>query len=163
MFVGSLLLFIAGLYIIILTSLPFFNKLFGTKWAIGEDVEFVYNRIMVLVAIILGVLTAMTQYFKYKNTTRKYIWSKLWIPTLLALIVSFSIGFFGNIDYDKYGIGYLAAIHLALFSSVYSVIANLHYLAAVIKWKMKAAGSSIAHVGFGMMLVGILISSSKKN
>jgi cytochrome c-type biogenesis protein CcmF len=149
-------------YIIILTSLPFFNKLFGTKWAIGEDVEFVYNRIMILVAIILGVLTAMTQYLKYKNTTRKFIWSKLWIPTALAFVVAVSISYFGNIEYDKYGLGYLAAIHLALFSSVYAVIANFHYLAAVIKWKMKAAGSSIAHVGFGMMLVGILISSSKK-
>ncbi|MEY4113835.1 MAG: cytochrome c biosis protein CcsA [Bacteroidota bacterium] len=162
MFVGSLLLFIAGLYIIILTSLPFFNKLFGTKWAIGEDVEFVYNRIMVLVAIILGLLTAMTQYLKYKNTTRKFIWSKLWIPTALAFALSISISYFGNIDYNKYGSGYLAAIHLALFSSIYAVVANFHYLAAVIKWKMKAAGSSIAHVGFGMMLVGILISSSKK-
>ncbi|MFZ9687627.1 MAG: cytochrome c biogenesis protein CcsA [Chitinophagaceae bacterium] len=162
MFVGSLLLFIAGLYIIILTSLPFFNKLFGTKWAIGEDVEFVYNRIMILVAIILGVLTAMTQYLKYKNTTRKYLWSKLWIPSIVALVLSFSISYFGGIQYDKYGMGYLAAIHLALFSSVYAVIANFHYLASIVKWKMKAAGASIAHVGFGMMLVGILISSAKK-
>lgn len=162
MFVGSLLLFIAGLYIIILTSLPFFNKLFGTKWAIGEDVEFVYNRIMILVAIILGKLTGITQYFKYKNTSNKYLWSKLWIPTLIAIVISGCISYFGNIHYDKYGMGYLVAIHLAILASVYTVIANFNYLASIVKWKMKAAGSSIAHVGFGLMLVGILISSSKK-
>jgi cytochrome c-type biogenesis protein CcmF len=67
MFVGSLLLLISAVYIIVLTSLPFINKLIGTSWAIGDEVEYVYNRIMVLVTIVLALLTAMTQYFKYKD------------------------------------------------------------------------------------------------
>ncbi|MEY3432083.1 MAG: cytochrome c biosis protein CcsA [Bacteroidota bacterium] len=162
MFVGSLLLLISGVYIILLTSLPFINKIFGTQWAIGEDVEYVYNRIMILVAIIIGVLTAITQYFKYKDTTRKYLWSKLLIPTIITVVLSALISAFGNIQYDKYGIGFLSAIHLALWTSIYAVIANATYLAQVVKWKMKAAGASITHLGFGMMLMGILISSSKK-
>lgn len=162
MFVGSLLLLVSGVYIIVLTSLPFINKLFGTSWAIGEDVEYVYNRIMILVAVVLGLLTAMTQYFKYKETTRKYLWSKLLMPTILAVVISALVSFFGKIEYDKYGPGFLAAIHLALWSAIYAVVANAAYLITVLKWKMKAAGSSITHVGFGLMLVGILISSAKK-
>ena len=162
MFVGSLLLLISGVYIIVLTSLPFFNKLFGTSWAIGKDVEYVYNRIMVLVAIIIGLLTAFTQYFKYKTTTRKYIWSKLLIPTIISAILAALVSIFGGIDYDKYGAGFLVAIHLALWTSIYTVIANASYLIVVLKGKMKAAGASITHFGFGMMLVGILISSAKK-
>jgi cytochrome c-type biogenesis protein CcmF len=162
MFVGSLLLLVSGVYIIVLTSLPFINKLFGTSWAIGDDVEYVYNRIMILVAIVLGLLTAMTQYFKYKETTRKYLWSKLLMPTILAAVISALVSFFGKIEYDKYGPGFLAAIHLALWSAIYAVVANAAYLITVLKWKMKAAGSSITHFGFGLMLVGILISSAKK-
>jgi cytochrome c-type biogenesis protein CcmF len=162
MFVGSLLLLISGLYIIVLTSLPFFNKLFGTSWAIGKDVEYVYNRIMILVSIIIGLLTAITQYFKYKDTTRKYIWSKLLIPTIIAAVLAALVSIFGGIDYDNYGAGFLAAIHLALWTAIYAVVANASYLAVVLKWKMKAAGSSITHFGFGLMLVGILISSAKK-
>lgn len=162
MFVGSLLLLVSGVYIIVLTSLPFINQLFGTSWAIGEDVEYVYNRIMILVAIVLGILTAMTQYFKYKETTRKYLWSKLLMPTVVAVVLSAIMSFFGNIDYDKYGPGFLAAIHLALWSAIYAVVANAAYLIVVLKWKMKAAGSSITHFGFALMLVGILISSAKK-
>ena len=162
MFVGSLLLLISGLYIIVLTSLPFFNKLFGTSWAIGKDVEYVYNRIMILVSIIIGLLTAITQYFKYKDTTRKYIWSKLLIPTIISLVLAALVSIFGEIDYDNYGAGFLAAIHLALWTAIYAVVANASYLIVVLKWKMKAAGSSITHFGFGMMLVGILISSAKK-
>ncbi len=162
MFVGSLLLLVSGVYIIVLTSLPFINKLFGTSWAIGEDVEYVYNRIMILVVVVLGLLTAMTQYFKYKETTRKYLWSKLLMPTILAAVISALVSFFGKIEYDKYGPGFLAAIHLALWSAIYAVVANAAYLITVLKWKMKAAGSSITHFGFGLMLVGILISSAKK-
>ena len=33
-----------------------------------ENAEFSYNKVMVLVAIIVGLLTAVTQYFKYKKT-----------------------------------------------------------------------------------------------
>jgi cytochrome c-type biogenesis protein CcmF len=162
MFVGSLLLLISAVYIIVLTSLPFFNKLFGTSWAIGENVEYVYNRIMILVAIIIGVLTAMTQYFKYKETTRKYIWSKLLIPTIATVVLSAALSIWGEVKYDKYGLGYLIGIHVALWAAIYTVIANANYMASVLKWKMKAAGASIAHFGFGLMLVGILISASKK-
>lgn len=162
MFVGSLLLFVSAGYIIVLTSLPFINKLFGTSWAIGEDVEYVYNRVMILVAVVIALLTAITQYFKYKDTTRKYIWSNLLWPTIITLIVSATISYFGHINYDKYGLGFLIAIHFALWTSFYTVIANASYLYIVMKGNLKAAGASITHVGFGLMLVGILISASKK-
>ena len=162
MFVGALLLFVSAGYIIVLTSLPFINKLFGSSWAIGQDVEYVYNRVMILVAVVIALLTAMTQYFKYKDTTRKYIWSNLLWPTISTLFISALVSYFGKIDYDKYGVGYLIAIHIALWASFYTVIANATYIYKVMKGNLKAAGASITHVGFGLMLIGILISASKK-
>jgi cytochrome c-type biogenesis protein CcmF len=162
MFVGSLLLFVSAGYIIVLTSLPFINKLFSTNWAIGQDVEYVYNRVMILVTVVIALLTAVTQYFKYKETTRKYFWSNLMVPTLVTILFSALVSAFGGINYDKYGIGFLAAIHVAFWTSAYTVIANGTYIFKVMKGNLKAAGASISHVGFGLMLVGILISSSKK-
>lgn len=162
MFIGSLVLFLSGIFIIIATSLPVLNKMFGTKWAVGEDVEFGYNRIQIFVAVILGLLTAISQFLKYKNTTKGFFVKKIAVPTLIALAISASISAFGDINYTKYGAGFLAAIHLALFAGVYSVVANAAYIWSGLKGKMSAAGASIAHVGFGLMLVGILISSSKK-
>jgi cytochrome c-type biogenesis protein CcmF len=162
MFIGSLVLFLSALFIIIATSLPVLNKIFGTKWAVGEDVEFGYNRIEVFVAVILGLLTAISQFLKYKNTTKSYFGKKIALPTLIALAISLSISIFGGINYTKYGAGFLAAIHLALFAGVYAVVANATYIWSGLKGKLGAAGASVAHIGFGMMLVGILISSSKK-
>ncbi|WP_205511114.1 cytochrome c biogenesis protein CcsA [Longitalea arenae] len=162
MFIGSLVLFLSAMAIIIPTSFPIINKLFGTSLVIGEDKEFPYNRIQIFVAIVIGVLTAIGQYLKYRNTAKAYFTKKVMWATIIAVLVSVSISYFGNINYTKYGLGFLAAIHLALFASVYAVIANAGYIFTGLNGKLKAAGASVAHLGFGLMLVGILISSSKK-
>jgi cytochrome c-type biogenesis protein CcmF len=50
-----------------------------------------------------------------------------------------------------------------VFAAVYSVVANASYIWLGLRGKIKAAGASVAHIGFGLVLVGILISSSKKS
>ncbi|MBI2729840.1 MAG: cytochrome c biogenesis protein CcsA [Sphingobacteriales bacterium] len=162
LFVGSLVLFLSAVYIIAYTSLPVFNKVVDSKKALGEDQEYTYNRVLVLVAVIIGLLTAVTQYLKYKSTTRKFLLSKIGLPTIIALIISVLISVFGDIHYQKFGIGYLTAIHIALFAAVYSAIANATYIWTGMKGDLLKAGASVAHVGFALSLVGILISSSKK-
>ena len=162
MFIGSLVLFLSALFIIIFTSLPVINKIFNTNFTVGAEVEFFYNRIQIFVAVVLGVLTAITQYLKYKNTNRQAFLRKIIVPTILAILISAAISIFGKIDYAKFGPGFLAAIHLALFGGVYAVVANAGYIWSGLHGKLKIAGASVGHVGFGMMLVGILISSSKK-
>jgi len=162
MFIGSLVLFLSALAIIVPTSFPLINKIFGTNWVIGEDHEFAYNRVQIFVAIIIGILTAIGQYLKYKNTTRSAFFKKIAGPSIIALLISLSVSIFGNIHYDKYGIGYLVAIHLAVFASLYAMAANSSYIWIGLNGKLKAAGASVAHFGFTMFLLGALISSSKK-
>ena len=163
MFIGSLVLFLSALVIISITSLPVVNKLFHTKWAVGEDPEGFHNQVQVFVAIIIGVLTAATQYLKYRNTDRKLFFKKILLPTIIALAIGICVSIWGGIHYDKKGVGFLIAIHLAVFVAVYAVVANTAYIALALKGKLKAAGASVAHIGFGLVLVGILISSSKKS
>ena len=162
MFIGSLVLFLAGMVIIAKTSTPVANKLFGTNIAPPEDPEFAHNQIQIFVAIVLGLLTAGTQFLKYKYTdTQKFIKNIAW-PVLAAAVISLLIAFFGDVNYTKKGPVFLFAIHLAIFTAVYAVTGNLSYIWLVLRGKLKAAGASVAHVGFGMILVGILISSAKK-
>ncbi|MCX6201231.1 MAG: cytochrome c biogenesis protein CcsA [Bacteroidetes bacterium] len=162
MFIGSLVLFLAGMVIIAKTSTPVANKLFGTNIAPPEDPEFAHNQIQIFVAIVLGLLTAGTQFLKYKYTdTKKLVKNIIW-PVLAAVVISLLIAFFGDVNYTKKGPVFLFAIHLAIFTAVYAVTGNLSYIWLGLKGKLKAAGASVAHVGFGMILVGILISSAKK-
>jgi cytochrome c-type biogenesis protein CcmF len=162
MFIGSLVLFLSAMFIILFTSLPVINTIFGTSFTVGSEVEFFYNRIQIFVAIVLGILTAMTQYLRYKNTAKPLYWKKIAFPSAVALAISAMISIFGDIDYNQFGPGFLAAIHVAVFAGVYTVVANASYIWLGLSGRLKAAGASVAHVGFGLMLVGILIASSKK-
>ncbi|MGN6437720.1 MAG: cytochrome c biogenesis protein CcsA [Agriterribacter sp.] len=162
MFVGALIFVISSVYITFYTSLPLINKIFGTQKAIGEDPEYVYNRVMILIAVVLGLLTAIIQFLRYKNTPRSFWVKKIATPTIVAVIVSLLISLFGGINFKNYGLGYLGAIHLAIFAAVYAIVANTAYIWVGLKGNLKAAGGSIAHVGFGLVLLGILISSSKR-
>ncbi|HEV8272340.1 MAG TPA: cytochrome c biogenesis protein CcsA [Chitinophagaceae bacterium] len=162
MFIGSLVILFSAIIIIAQTSLPVYNKVFGKKAAPPQDIEFSYNRIQIFIAIIIGLLTAIGQYLKYKETGSQYFFRKIGLPFIVSAIASGLILAFGNINYDKYGIGYLTFVWTAIACSVFAIIANLSYIWIGINGKLKLSGPSIAHFGFGIMLLGILISSSKK-
>lgn len=169
MFVGSLVLFLGALVIILMTSIPVFNKLAGffagkklmNPFMPGEDSEHAYNRIQIFVAIILGLFTGFGMYLKYRSTGKMFL-RKLIVPVLVGAVVAALILAMGDINYNKQGIGYQATIWVAVVAAVYSMIANGMYLFTGAKGRLLKAGGAIAHTGFAMMLLGILISASKK-
>jgi len=162
MFIGSLVFFLSALFIIAKTSTPVINSVFGTKMAPPEDVEFSYNKVMVLVAVIIGLLSAVTQYLKYKKTPTAYTVKKLVVPTLIAVIITALLAVFYPLTYYKQGPGFLIALYIALFASIYSVISNAGYIWSGLNGKLKGAGASIAHLGFTLMIAGMLISAGNK-
>ena len=175
MFIGALVFFLSSIVIIGKTSLPVLNKvlesfqdmfpsvgLFKKRIANPEDAEFAYNSIQVYVAIIIGLLTAVVQYFKYKSTPAAFFWKKILVPTAIAMVVATAVLLWGDVNYDKQGPMFQGAIWLAVVCSIYAIIANAGYIWIGMKGKLKVSGGSISHLGFGMVLVGILLSSSKK-
>ena len=162
MFIGSLIVFLSAIFIIAVTSVPVYNKIFGSNIADPQDREFTYNKVMVLVAVIIGLLTAGSQYFKYKHTDKKYFFKKIVIPFAFALTITIILAIIYPIEYIKQGAGFLGAIYLAIFASIFSALANASYLWSVLKGNLKAGGAAIAHTGFALMIVGMLISSGNK-
>jgi len=172
MFIGSLLIFLSALFVILITSIPVYSKTPFLKdliisihkgpLAMPEDAEFLYNKVMIMVSIIIGLLTAVTQYLKYKNTSRQYLIDKIKFPIIVSIAIATLIFIIYPIHYDKHGIGFLVAIYIALFFSIYAAISNAMYISLVLKNNLKPAGASIAHFGFALMIVGMLISSSNK-
>lgn len=162
MFIGSVVFFLGALFITAKTSVPVYNAIFNTHIAPPEDVEFSYNKVMVLVAFIIGLLTAITQYFKYKNTPSKYVLKKIAVPTIVAAVITTLLVIFYPITYTKQGAGFLGAIYIGIFASVYAVVANSMYIWIGLNGKLKSAGGSIAHLGFGLMIFGMLIASGNK-
>lgn len=161
-FIGSLVFFLSAIVIIFQTSTPVLNKVFGTSIAPPADAEFAYNSIQIYVAIIVALLTAVSQYLKYKQTDSGYFWKKMLIPVGITAFFAALFIFFGEINYTKKGPVFQGAIWLAVICSMYAIVANASYIWLGIKGSLKLSGGSIAHVGFGMVLLGILISSSNK-
>lgn len=157
MFIGALVFFLSAILIIGKTSLPAFIKV-----APPEDMEFSYNQIQVFVAIIVAILTGFSQYLKYKETPGGFFWKKMLWPIIISVAAASLVIGFGHINYQKHGPMFLGAIWLATACSIYAVIANAAYIWLGLKGKLNLSGGSIAHVGFGLVLLGILLSSSKK-
>ncbi len=152
MFVGSMVLLLSGFQIITMTSIPVFNKLFGTsKASAGPDY---YNAVQIWFAMGIVILTAIGQYFKYKQSDVKKVLESIANSLLVAIILSVGALFL----FDIWKVEYL----LFLIASLYAITGNIHYLVVGLKGKIKVAGGSIAHVGFGLMMIGVLVSSVNK-
>lgn len=172
MFIGSLVLFISALTIIIMTSIPVFNKIAGfftrgkstlfKPLAIGEDSEYSYNKIQIYIAISIGLLTGVSLYLKYKRTGTRYLTRKLMAPVLLSILCGGCLLYLVPVTYEKHGTVFLFLIRTAVIASVYAVIGNLLYLYAALKGKIRRSGAAISHTGFGLLLLGVLISASQK-
>ena len=163
MFIGALVFFFSALVVIGKTSLPVFNKIFGTKIAPPQDPEFSHNQIQVWVAIIIGLLTAATQFLRYKTTPKDIFCKRLLWPAVISLALSLLLSFTLGISYEKKGPGFWMALHVAQFMAIFAVVGNASFIWTVLRGKLKLAGASVAHIGFGMVLLGILISASNKN
>ncbi|MEI7965159.1 MAG: cytochrome c biogenesis protein CcsA [Chitinophagaceae bacterium] len=162
MFIGALVMFMAAMFIIAKTSVPVYNKVLGTQIAPPENVEFSYNKVIVMVAIIIGLLTAVAQYFKYKQTPSANFWRKIVMPTLVASVITAICAIFFPITFYKEGPGFLGAIYVAFFAAVYSAVANAAYIWTGLNGKLRSAGGSITHLGFALLLIGIIVSSGNK-
>jgi cytochrome c-type biogenesis protein CcmF len=178
MFIGSLVLLLSAVQMTFTTSIPVWNKLFNLKLAPPENVVKHYNDIQIWIAIIAAILTASIQFLSYKSgrfsSTAKFAVYSFGISLLLAtgLAYAFKIDFTEQyvIDLTKAKIlssvflkfSFIGRYFLLLLTAVYTALGNLAYMIFVVKGRINVSGASIAHFGFGLFLIGVLISQGKK-
>ncbi|MEW6467427.1 MAG: cytochrome c biogenesis protein CcsA [Bacteroidota bacterium] len=158
MFIGALVLALSSFQIIFTTSYPVINKVFGTSLAIGAgDAIRHYNKWQIPFAVLVTLLIAVGQYFKFRKTDPAQFFRNMRVSFISALVISLLTAFF--FGWLRIGIELLYAV--MLFSCVFAVAANLDYFIRIIKGRLDHAGASIAHAGFGLLLLGALISTGK--
>ena len=159
MFIGAAVIFIASAAIIWDTSLPVWAPL--AKWITGKDfappvnIMKHYNDIQVWIAIAIGLLSGTTMYMKYKDTPAAMLWKRIGIVALLAGSVAFGLGYSQRITQWQYTI--------MLYTSCFSIVASISYGISIQKGRLKNLGPVTAHLGFGLALLGILLSSYNKH
>lgn len=183
MFIGMLVLLLSAIQMIFTTSIPVWNLIFHDKlnWLsnkIAPPVEVVshYNRIQIWLGILIAALSAIVQYFSYK--TGKIPSSAKWAAYtfLVSLVVTSGICYAMDIEFvqqhlldltawsDKlfFKFPFVSGLFLLTLASVYAALANLTYMYLVLKGKLNVSGGSVAHIGFGVFMVGVVLSQGKK-
>ncbi len=164
MFLGSLVFLFSALIIIVATCLPIWNKALGAIQDMGfftekskiapPDINNYYNNTHVIIAILLGLLAGGVQFLRYKNSDMKKWVGQVAVSILISAVLTVGAAYGAGIDQVHYII--------MLFASIYASVSNFDYIIRVLKGKINVSGGSIAHIGFGLMLIGILISNYKQ-
>jgi cytochrome c-type biogenesis protein CcmF len=153
MFVGSVFLALSCLQLVVVTSIPVWNEMFGTHIAPPNDKVTLYNIFQGAFAVIIALFMGFTQFLKYKKTetTRFFITAVVYLvfAALISALVVYVTGVY------KLHVVFI----LLMIAAIYSVLSNAKVLADAIKGKIKLAGSAVAHIGFGLLLIGALISA----
>jgi cytochrome c-type biogenesis protein CcmF len=164
-FLGSLLLLLSSLIITYFTSIPVLNKLFDLKKAPLKIED--YNLWMVPFAILILLLIGSGLFLKFKKTDRKEFFRKLKYSAIISVVfgLACSIPLYLVKDFSKAdGLGKwnLVSYSLLFISGIFAVTANLDYWLRMLKGKISKGGAAIAHIGFALIMVGALVSVSKK-
>ncbi|MCC8407344.1 cytochrome c biogenesis protein CcsA [Mucilaginibacter sp. UR6-1] len=151
MFVGAVFLALACFQLIIFTSKPVWNAMFGTNMGPSEVKE--YNIIQASFAVVIMLLTGFTQFLKYKKTDS----GRFFITTVVYLVFAGAVTALLAYITGAYKLHWIYVV--VILTSIYSVVANSKILIDAFKGKYKLAGSAVAHIGFGLMLIGAVISA----
>lgn len=169
MFIGVLVLILSAFQVIVSTSLPVFNTLFGTDKVLSGDPIDHYNKWQLPIAIIIAILIGFTQFFKYKKTDipgfRKNMRLSFYGAVISAVVVAFVSNKIGISSETAEWIPFIVqsgVYFLMFFACFFAIYGNLDYFLRILKGKLKNAGGSISHIGFALILLGAFASTSHK-
>jgi cytochrome c-type biogenesis protein CcmF len=154
-FLGALTFCLMGAQVIAETSKPVYNsisKLLGGEGnrAPKENAIQFYSYVQLWFAVILCLLSGTAQFFWWKKMDKGKL-KELVIPILVSLLIAVIIVNALRV--------YNVSFAVLLFAGSYIIYSSLKILLSVLKANPRLSGGSIAHIGVGLMLIGILFSA----
>lgn len=168
MFIGSLIFLIAGIQITFDTSIPVWNTLFGSNLAVPADVVAHYNKVQIIIGILLAMGAASVQFLSYKSSKISSYVKFLGISFLVSLILNIficwalEISFLMEYTFANISVKFISTYWLLVLTGIFATLSNIIYIFLVQRKKVLTWAGSITHLGFGLFLVGILISQHKQ-
>jgi len=155
-FIGVAILCMMGFQVTIETSKPVFNliaKAFGGagNMAPKSDAILFYSTFQMWFAVGLAILSGVGQFFWWKKIDREKLKKELLTPLLISLLLSVIL----ITVTDVYKVQYI----ILVITSTFTIVANVAILLSFIKNSPGLSGGAVAHIGMGLMLIGIMYSS----
>jgi cytochrome c-type biogenesis protein CcmF len=169
MFIGSLVLMMSVVLITFTTSIPVYNKIFtffGNLFhfkapSFTSPVEPVahYNKYQLWIGVFIGMLSGGAQFLRFKGLNFDSYQKTLYKHLIINLLISGALTALAVTWIEASAWQYI----LLLFSGIFTVVTNLDYVIFFLRGNLKQAASVFSHVGFGLMIVGILASGLNKH
>jgi cytochrome c-type biogenesis protein CcmF len=151
MLIGAVIILLSAFQVIATTSIPVFNKLFGTEIAPPIDNIHFYNTWQMPFAIFVALGIAISQYLWYGPNDFKVFVRKILISSGIAAIFTVLIVMGGHVS----GVSLTALLFSILLATVVSVDFVIHYLK-----KTTNVGGAFTHIGFTLFLLGVVLAFS---
>ena len=155
-FIGATTLCLMGFQVLVPTSIPVYNKvlelvgLHSNMAPPANQIEF-YSRFQLWFAVAVALLSGTGQFFWWKKIDKEKLKHELLIPFLVTLITWGIIIVVLRVTEPVY--------MALLLAGIYIIVSNIKVLTLVSKANPKVSGGAIAHIGVGLVLIGILFSS----
>jgi cytochrome c-type biogenesis protein CcmF len=161
MTIGAIALMISCLQLIIKTSLPVINAIFDLNKVLNKT-EIVTDYALPQMAIGTAICFIMGfgLFLKFKKTPGKPFWKHFGLAALISLVITIGGIVFTDFNFGDYSINYLL-YPLFFWASLITIIGNAWHFVVFGKLKIKKSGAAIAHLGFGMIMLGSFISTSQ--
>ena len=157
MFIGSLVLLLSAAMLTAATSLPIFNKFMAFFNESFEPITIknpitYYNQQQIWIGILMGLFSGIAQFLRFREPKWKNHLKKFSIHTLVCVSIAGAL--------TAAGLLWIKPTNwqhpILLFAGLFTVVTNLDYLFAFAKTNLKEAGSAFSHIGFGLMIVGVM-------
>jgi cytochrome c-type biogenesis protein CcmF len=136
--------------------------------AIGSDAVTHYNKVQIILGIMMAMGAASIQFLSYKRGIISKYFKFLALTFLLAIVSSIAVGYAFEfpflIDYnfgDK-SMPFVSTYWLLLLTGFFALFSNIAYIFLVVKRKVWQWSGSISHIGFAIFILGILISQGRQ-
>jgi len=151
MFIGSVIVVLASFQIIFTTSIPVFNRIFGTDFAPPANPVGFYNRWQMPFALLVAAFIAFCQFLNYSRNDPKTFLRKMSWPLGISLILCIPFILKGIITQ----MNHVFFLFFILFSFI-SVLFNLLFRTV----RPRNIGAVLTHSGFIFFLLGVLLTFS---
>jgi cytochrome c-type biogenesis protein CcmF len=155
-FLGATTLCLMGFQVLLPTSIPVYNKvvsIFGFQSNLAppaNQIEF-YSKFQLWFGVAVALLSGTGQFFWWKKIDKQKLKNELITPIMVTLIVFALIIVTAKIYNPSYLVLTLAGVYL--------IVSNVKVLLRLIKSNPKLSGGAMAHIGVGMMLIGVMFSA----
>lgn len=155
-FLGVTILCLMGFQVLVPTSFPVINQIMGwfgvdSNIATPPDQIGFYSRFQLWFGVLIGLVSGTAQFFWWRRMD-KDTWKRQVLPVVLISALVFAVVIaVARVTEPTY--------MLLTFAGIYIVISNIRILVSVARVNPGLSGGAVAHVGVGLMLIGLMFSA----